>query len=437
MKVILNKILFLLTIALMVGSCSDDDQIVINPNAETIATLSTNQVVLDKDEEGKDVLTVTWTEPDFGYPAAANYKIYFNKAGGDIADAESVNGGTSFSKTFKSEELNKILLNLELEPKEAADVTVVVAAILNDKTGYGILSDPNTLKATPYADLLDLSTPWGLVGSAYNNWGATPDAPFYKTDEAGVYVAYVTLLTGEWKIRKDNSWDVNYGDTGANGTLEKGGDNIKSTAGTYKIVFNENTLTYTVTPYTIGLVGSATANGWDGPDMPLSYDSYSDTWRGQFKLKEGEIKFRLNNDWGVNYGDDGKNGTLESGGPNIPVTAGYYDVVLDLNDLTYTLEKTLVYGVVGSGYNEWGATPDYPFTPDYSEEGVYYIKSITLLDGEIKFRANNDWAVNYGDTGNDGTLEADGTNIPSKAGNYRIRMDLSDPDKMTYTITKN
>ncbi|MDZ7612640.1 MAG: hypothetical protein U5K51_02120 [Flavobacteriaceae bacterium] len=207
--------------------------------------------------------------------------------GGDADKVQTVNGGSSFSKTFKSEELNKIMLNLGLEPEESADVTVIVAAILNDRTGYGIESDANILKATPYADVLDLSTPWGIVGSAYNDWGgAGPDAPFYKTDEAGVYVAYVTLLTGEWKIRKDNAWDTNYGDDGANGTLELNGANIQATAGTYKIVFNESALTYTVTPYTVGLVGSATVNGWDGPDMPLSYDSYTDTWRAQVKLAD-------------------------------------------------------------------------------------------------------------------------------------------------------
>ncbi|MDZ7612641.1 MAG: hypothetical protein U5K51_02125 [Flavobacteriaceae bacterium] len=138
----------------------------------------------------------------------------------------------------------------------------------------------------------------------------------------------------------------------------------------------------------------------------------------------------------MNYGDDGLDGTLEGGGANIAVTSGYYDVVLNLNDLTYTLAKTLVYGVVGSGYNDWGATPDYPFTPDYSKEGLYYIKSITLKDGEIKFRANNDWATNYGDTGLDGKLDAGGDNIPSTAGTYSITMDLSDPNNMTYTLTK-
>ena len=50
--------------------------------------------------------------------------------------------------------------------------------------------------------------------------------PFYTTATADVYVAYVTLGNGEIKFRKDNLWTENYGDTGADGTLEANGDNI-------------------------------------------------------------------------------------------------------------------------------------------------------------------------------------------------------------------
>ena len=437
MKVFINKILILLAVTLIAGSCSEDDQIVLNPNASTTSSLSTSDVVLEKDNAGMDVLTVTWTEPDFGYAAAANYKVYFDLAGGDFSNAESANGGTSFSKTFKNEELNKILLNLELEPGQATQIEVMVKAILNDRTGYAINSNVNDLTATAYADVLDLSTPWGIVGSAYNDWGgAGPDAPFYKTSEAGVYVAYVTLLDGEWKIRKDNAWDVNYGDDGADGTLDPGGANIVATAGTYKVTFNENALTYTVEKYTWGLVGSATTNGWDGPDMPMMYDSFSDTWKAVVTLADGEIKFRFNNDWGTNYGDDGADGTLDPGGANIAVSKGNYLVTMDLNNLTYTIEETDIWGVVGSGWNDWGnAGPDFPFTPDFSQEGVYYISSITLLTGEIKFRANSDWGRNYGDDGLDGVLDDGGANIPSTAGTYSIIMDLSNPDNPTYSIT--
>ena len=138
----------------------------------------------------------------------------------------------------------------------------------------------------------------------------------------------------------------------------------------------------------------------------------------------------------VNLGSDGADGNLQAGGGNIPVTLGYYQIIVDFNNSTYTIEKTSIYGVVGSGYNDWGATPDFPFTPDYCNEGIYYANNVTILDGEIKFRVNNDWAVNYGDTGLDGILEDGGDNIPSVAGLYDIMLDFSNPSVPTYTMTK-
>ena len=86
-------------------------------------------------------------------------------------------------------------------------------------------------------------------------------------------------------------------------------------------------------------------------------------------------------------------------------------VTVDLNNLEYTLEQIpSVWGVVGSGYNNWGATPDGAFTRDWSRpfDEIWIVEGITLLDGEIKFRANNDWGVNYGDNGGDGTLRQAG-----------------------------
>jgi len=434
MKIFINKIFFLLAISIFLGSCEEQDLTVLNPNATTVATLSASDVVLEKSNIGQDALTVTWTKPDFGFSAAESYQLLIDLAGGDFSSASVTSTGRELSYTFETEELNKVLISLGIEPGTATALQVKVKAILSSSTS--INSDVNALMATSYADALDLSSPWGIVGSAFNDWGATPDAPFYKVQGSpNVYVAYVTLLDGEWKIRTDNDWDVNYGDDGDDGSLEAGGANIPATAGTYKVVFDEAALTYTIEAYTWGLVGDATTNGWDGPDMPLSYDPFTDTWRAQVKLGDGEFKVRLNNDWGTNYGDDNLDGTLDAGGTNIPVTFGYYEIIVNLNDLTYTLEATEIWGVVGSGYNDWGATPDFPFTKDFENEGVYYIKGITLLDGEIKFRTNSDWGKNFGDTGLDGILDDGGDNIPSTAGVYDIWMDLSNPSVPIYTIT--
>jgi hypothetical protein len=434
MRKVINKIFLLLTISLVLGACNDDELTRLNPDATTTVALSSNDVVLEKANIGQDALNISWTEPEFGYSAAASYQILFDLAGGDFSGAQVVSVGQELSKTFETEELNKILISLGVEPKTATEINVKVKVILSKTTS--IDSPVNSMMVTAYQDLLDLSSPWGVVGSAYNDWGATPDAPFYKVQgQPNVYVAYVTLKDGEWKIRKDNDWTVNYGDDGTDGTLEAGGANIPATAGTYKIVFDEANLTYTIEKYSWGIVGSA-YNDWGAtPDAPLEYDPYTDTWRTQVKLLDGEFKIRKNNDWGTNYGDNGGDGTLEEGGENIVVTAGYYEIIVDFNDLTYTLEKTEIWGVVGSGYNDWGATPDFPFKRDFSKDDVYVIDEITLLDGEIKFRTNNDWGKNYGDTGLDGILEEGGDNIPSTAGVYSIVLDFSNPSVPTYSIT--
>ncbi len=434
MKKYINKVLFLLTFTALIVGCEKDDIVVINEDFTTEVSLSADNIVLEEANEGTEALKVTWTQPDFGYNAAAEYSVLFDLSGGDFTNPESISAGNALEKSFNTEDLNKILLNLGAEPGTATTLDVKVDIIMSKQ--YRRASDISGLTATAYSGVLDLTTPWGVVGSATpNGWGDGPDTPFYKTDQANVYVAYINMIDGEWKIRKDNDWAVNYGSSdGVN--LVEGGDNIPVTAGTYKILFDEDNKTYTIETFSWGLVGSATPNGWDGPDFPLNYDSCSDTWRAVVKLNDGEWKIRQNNDWAVNYGSDGADGNLQAGGANIPVTLGYYQIIVDPNALTYTIEKTDIYGVVGSGYNDWGATPDFPFTPDYCNEGIYYANNVTLLDGEIKFRVNNDWAVNYGDTGLDGILEEGGDNIPSAAGLYDIMLDFSNPSVPTYTMTK-
>ena len=85
-----------------------------------------------------------------------------------------------------------------------------------------------------------------------------------------------------------------------------------------------------------GLVGNATPNSWDGPDLEM-YETGSNQYAIYADLTAGEMKFRYNEDWGQNYGDNGADGTLEAGGSNIVIpSAGTYYVTMDLNNATYT-----------------------------------------------------------------------------------------------------
>ncbi len=86
-----------------------------------------------------------------------------------------------------------------------------------------------------------------------------------------------------------------------------------------------------------GIVGSATPNGWSGPDVEMR-DLGNNKYGVYVELTAGEIKFRYNENWGQNYGDNGADGTLEPGGANIVIPAdGVYYVEMDLNALTYSI----------------------------------------------------------------------------------------------------
>jgi len=439
MRKIINTLFALIVVSVGFTSCEDiSDRVIINSNVEATTELIIQEsapIVLLEADQDNIALNTNWAEPDFGFNAAPNYKLLVDLATGDFSGAVTIDVGDDLEKTFTTLELNSIALGLGAEADTASDLSLKLQGFVGGQ--LLIDADAKTINVTPYSSILDLSSNWGVVGSAANDWGATPDLPFYTTSTAGILVAYVTLIDGEIKFRENSEWTNNYGDTGVDGTLDAGGDNIAVTAGYYKILMNLNDLTYTIEEFTIGIVGSA-YNDWGAtPDFALTYDSYSDQFRGIVKLEEGEMKFRMNNDWGTNYGDTGVDGILDLAGDNIATTAGRYIVTVNLNDLSYSLEPIEhIWGLVGSAYNDWGATSDAIFTRDWSQpnDDIWVLNNVTLLDGEYKFRSNEAWALNYGDTGADGTLDDGGDNIISVAGTYSFVLDFTDPANPTYTI---
>ena len=427
MKKIIYRLTYLTALFAFIYSCDDVERVYYNDAAETVLSLSDDNLVLNEENAANEILTLTWTEPDFGFSAAALYSVQIDVQGGDFSNPQIISVGGAFNKTFTVEELNAKLLSLSMLPNEEGVASFRIKATLSEY--QEIYSNTVNINVTPYSSLLDLSTSLGVVGSATpGGWGNENilDLPFYSTATTNVYVAYVTLRNGEIKFRNNNDWSENWGDDGADGTIDSYGANIAVSAGTYKIEVNFSSMTYTMEEYSWGIVGSATTNGWGGPDMMFHYNSFQDDWRAVVTLVDGEVKFRFNNDWAVNYGDDGVDGTMEANGANIAVSAGHYLVTMNLNTQSYTMEVMDVWGLVGSATaNGWDG-PNEKFMPDFGiNEGYYYLTGAVLADGEIKVRQNDAWGVNYGDDGNDGTLELNGANIPVSAGTYNITLNLA------------
>ena len=431
-----NLKILLLTIFAVIGfnSCQDDDDLVFTaaPEAEfTFVNTFLEDYVLNANAASNIAERFVFNSANFNTPSPVNY-VLENSILGDFTDAVSVGASTT---------TNEIPVTVGQLLEKAT-----MAGIGEDESGAlsfrikAYLGDEDTATEFSYTpiQIINVTIPsqgtggsgiepstWGVVGSGYNNWGAFADGQFYTTDQANVFVAYVTLVPGEIKFRENNAWDNDFGDTGADGTLDAGGDNIAITdAGTYKITMNLNDNTYAIDEFSWGVVGSGYNDWGASPDSKFYYDYTTDTFKVGVRLIDGEIKFRQNNAWDSDFGDTGADGTLDAGGDNIIVTAGHYTITLDFNMNTYTIETANLYGVVGSGYNDWGATQDFTLTPLSNDIWVGDI--VPLIDGEIKFRVNDAWDSDFGDTGADGTLDAGGDNIAVTAGGYRVRIDFND-----------
>ena len=427
MKKLILKLTYVTALFAFMQSCDDVERVYYNDAAETVLSLSDDNLTLSEDNGTNEILTLTWSDPDYGFDAAALYSVQMDVQGGDFSNPQIISVGSSLEKTFTVEELNSKLLSLSMTPAEEGVAIIRIKATLSEY--QEIFSNTVNLNVTPYSSLLDLSTNLGVVGSATpGGWGNEniPDLQFYTTSMTDVYVAYVSLRDGEIKFRNNNDWSENWGDDGIDGTLDPYGANIPVSAGSYKIEVNFSNMTYTMEAYSWGLVGSATPNQWNGPDLMLHYNSYQDDWRAVVTLGEGEVKFRFNNDWALNYGDDGADGSMEANGANISVSSGHYLVSMNLNTQSYTMEEIDVWGLVGSATaNGWDG-PNDKFMPDFGiMEGYYYLSGAELLDGEIKVRQNDAWGLNYGDDGNDGLMEVDGANIPVSAGTYNIILNMA------------
>lgn len=83
------------------------------------------------------------------------------------------------------------------------------------------------------------------------------------------------------------------------------------------------------------IIGDSTPNGWDSPDTDM-YEVDTDVYQIYVTLNDGNLKFRRDNGWDVNYG--GADGVAEFNGGNISVEGGNYLITLNLNNNSYSLD---------------------------------------------------------------------------------------------------
>ncbi len=292
-----------------------------------------------------------WSEANYGGDIAVTYEVQMDVEGGDFSSPQVLGGANSTNQVSVSvETMNNAALALGAAPYETSSFLVRVKSSANG--AEPMFSNVVPINITPYTTE---SPKVYVVGnfqgaSGYgNDWTPADGVPleasgFGMTDFEG-YV-YMNVATPEFKILPTNTgWEGDYGDDGSfsGGLAQEGESNIELSApGYYRITANTTTLVYAVTPTNWAVVGSATSGGWDN-DTDMTYNPDTKQWTVTLNLTGGqEIKFRANDGWDLNFGDDGNDGNLEQGGANIAVAeSGNYTVMLDLsNPRNYTYSIT-------------------------------------------------------------------------------------------------
>lgn len=191
-------------------------------------------------------------------------------------------------------------------------------------------------------------------------------------------------------------------------------------AGTWIVTLDMNNLTYTVGKPVLYMAGDA--NGWATNDYLAGEDGVHFT--GFMFLNQNGFKFCTQPEWkGTNYGAD-FNTAADAANITMTEEAGYYKVDVDLESKSYVLTPITTIGIIGSASpNGWDSDVDMTYVPynaETKELGYWEAKDITLASGEIKFRANDDWAINWG--GDVNALTQSGANISVDAGTYDIKL---------------
>ena len=191
-------------------------------------------------------------------------------------------------------------------------------------------------------------------------------------------------------------------------------------AGTWIVTLDMNNLTYTVGKPVLYMAGEA--NGWAANDYLAGEDGVHFT--GFMYLNQNGFKFCTQPEWkGTNYGAD-FNTAGDAADIKMTEAAGYYKVDVDLESKSYVLTPITTIGIIGSASpNGWDSDVDMTYVPynaETKELGYWEAKNITLASGEIKFRANDDWAINWG--GDVNALIQGGDNISVDAGTYDIKL---------------
>jgi hypothetical protein len=302
---------------------------------------SGSSMIMKKDMAEDTLTTFEWDAADFGAKTAISYTLEIDTIS-DFSSAIDVANTTEQSlKVLVSDINTKLTTQFEIEDTtQTSEIYFRIRASVNEYVDT-VYSNTVNLNIQPY--LVEIDYPEIYVPGGHQGWDPSTAPALTSANFDDKYEGYVYFPDAgtNFKFTDEGNWDTNWGDTGADGTLDPGGDNIVADqSGYYKINVDLEAMTYEMLNTQWAIIGDF--NDWDAEnDHDMTYQEDDGVWTTTLDLTAGGLKFRANDAWALNYGDDEADGTLETGGANIAVEeAGNYTVTLDLSGYPYTYSLT-------------------------------------------------------------------------------------------------
>lgn len=350
-------LVFTITGLAMFASCEDNVGPMLSTNIEPPSFTnapSGDSFVLTEENADEVALELEWSKPGVGFRAAANYVVEMAEAGTEFADPATLVETSENSVSMTVGELNSKMLASGFPADAEADIDVRLITEINDDV-EDIYSSSFAIGVTPY--LVDLGYPqyMYLVGDATSaGWSNNNNnMPMVRLpDSQGRNHTFTGTFAGgvEFKLLEVlGQWQPQWGDDGGSlaSNEDLGGDpgafSLTDGDGYYTFEIDIEARTYSLQTYnasgaanytTIGLIGDSTPGGWDSDtDMTQSTFDPHIWYLNNVELVDGYAKFRAADAWDINWGSNTElSGFGTQGGPDIPVTAGTYNVWF--NDLT-------------------------------------------------------------------------------------------------------
>jgi hypothetical protein len=229
---------------------------------------------------------------------------------------------------------------------------------------------------------------WGPAVDSQNGFAGN-DIAMTTTDGVNYYLSGFNYSSGNAYFRENNNGNVTYGSTAFPfGIGAFSGPSINIIGAEYFVTFNRYTGEYRFETPTIGILGDATPTGWEFDTNMETTDNSTYTLTN-FILSDGELKFRKDNLWLQNWGNNNfPTGVADLLGNNIFATAGMYNVSFNVNSRAYSFQNTLNLNEITTANFKVFPNPSNDIWHFESKNESSFTIEISDMNGKIVFQDN-------------------------------------------------